>query len=125
MGCDIHVLLQTGFGEGWETREWLPDLIEDRSYATFGVLAGVRDTFVRPIAAPRGLPADLEGVERDSYGSVYVADKWLGDHSHSWLLVSEIALAELPEYTTIPHWLPRLLALGDPLRVRIVFGFDN
>lgn len=77
--------------------EWVTDTdaptFDDRSYRTFAVLAGVRngegfagcDTgdAVTPIAEPRGLPPELRDEPEDF-------DNWLGDHSHSWLLASEV-----------------------------------
>lgn len=62
---------------------------ESRDYETFARLAGVRNGHgVRPISEPRGLPADW-----NEYYPDFGDDSWrteLGDHSHSWLLASEI-----------------------------------
>jgi hypothetical protein len=88
MGCDIHIVAQkqneagqwgeiTGsFSEGPSPFDW-------RSYGLFGFLAGVRNySAVPPISEPRGLP--------DDYGQD-PEEPWLGDHSHSWLSVDELA----------------------------------
>ena len=87
MGTDIHGVFQRRANGGWV--EVPSQYKEDRHYQLFAVLAGVRNGYgfagvetgeeVQPISEPRGLPADfVEG------------EKWLGDHSHSWLLGTEI-----------------------------------
>lgn len=80
---------------------------DDRNYSLFGILADVRngfgfggcdtgDGFV-PISEPRGLPDDLspeiaENIRTDGGAAEYGDPQyfWMGDHSHSWLLLSEI-----------------------------------
>jgi len=55
---------------------------DDRNYAAFALLAGVRDygeNGDRRIADPRGLP---DGVDNE--------DDVFGDHSFSWVLLSEV-----------------------------------
>ena len=116
MGCDIHAIIQVKENDTWVTKE-APNL--GRNYVLFSVLANVRNGFgfagVRTydplpfIAEPRGLPDDLELVAQDdnidsddnslekdsveifhrSYSS-FCKYQWMGDHSHSWLLFSEI-----------------------------------
>jgi hypothetical protein len=55
----------------------------NRNYVVFAVLAGVRNRQnIKPISEPRGLPDDLSEEARRS------AER--GDHSHSWLLLSEV-----------------------------------
>jgi hypothetical protein len=80
MGCDIHMIVQRKTATGWET---IPefDCFDDRNYGVFGFLAGVRNySDVPPLSEPRGLPDDIQ--EGD--------DGWLGDHSFSWLVASEL-----------------------------------
>jgi len=75
---------------------------DDRSYKCFSILANVRngygaagvdtgDTFI-PISEPRGFPEDLgpdliKDIEQYEDGE---KGWWPGDHSFSWLLVSEL-----------------------------------
>jgi hypothetical protein len=103
MGCDIRILLQR-FDQGeWATvhTNWKEDLTKGdykdtydlksrpeawnpfgylwRDYTVFGFLAGVRhEAKFEPICEPRGWPDGFDSEVR------------LGDHSHSWLLLSEI-----------------------------------
>lgn len=80
MGCDIHTLVQVKHNNEWVTVG--VNVADDRSYLTFGALAGIRDRTVKPIAEPRGLPEDLNSFYKDS--------GMLGEHSFSWLTVDEI-----------------------------------
>jgi len=87
MGCDIHIVAQrredgqwrnvsAEFSEGPAPFDW-------RSYGLFGFLADVRNySAVPPIAEARGLPSDFKMDDEED---------WLGDHSHSWLSVQELA----------------------------------
>jgi len=104
MGTDIHSVVQVLLDGKWVTVVvGLCDRI--RSYRTFAVLAGVRNGFgfagirtgepVTPIAPPRGLPTDFEVVEGHDHPLPLDLQKrdesvWMGDHSHSHLLLSEI-----------------------------------
>jgi len=97
MGCDIHQIVEVFNGASWDLAPDAP-VIEWRSYDAFAILAGVRngagfagsdtgDGFV-PVSSPRGLPADLSSatlaiVQKDG-------DEWLGEHSFSWLLLTEL-----------------------------------
>ena len=107
MGCDIHSVAQVRKNNNWTTvaAEIAGD---NRNYNTFACLANVRngygfagsdtgDGFI-PIAQPRGLPRDFT-IEREYHPlpngveHPYDADErslWMGDHSHSWLLLSEL-----------------------------------
>lgn len=127
-GC--HWCRGTGLEIGYNTR----------SYLTFSHLAGVRNyEDVIPIDKPRGLPDDmselLQRVSRD-YLSTDECDaiteeygeSWLGDHSHSWLTLTELDAhnwGEAKHTHFVEVFLPALRELGDPMNVRIVFGFDS
>ena len=97
MGTDIHNTFQKKVED-----KWIDVALDDRyefgrSYLWFAVLAGVRNGFgfagvethtpLVPISEPRGYPADM-------YHEVDPCDEWqgvwMGDHSHSWLMLSEI-----------------------------------
>ena len=109
MGCDIHPYAEVRIGGQWKAaRIKLPN---DRNYWAFGKLANVRNgsgfagadmgDAVRPIDQPRGLPIDTaiadtgEVIEYDD--PAYV---WLGDHSHSWVLLSELLAIDLDAMVT-------------------------
>ena len=108
MGTDIHTIAQVEKNGEWETvAANMCD--EPRNYDSFAVLANVRNgsgfAGVKtgqgwvPISEPRGLP---DGVSYDEPCPVWYSsfdkdkedpqtEKWLGDHSHSWLMMSEIS----------------------------------
>lgn len=99
-------------------------IAEERRYRLFAVLAGVRDCYgegIVPIALPRGLPADT---------SLNPGVHDLGDHSMSWLTLSELlsydwAQTDFAEDFRL-KFIPALAKLADdPDKVRIVFGFDS
>jgi hypothetical protein len=85
----------------------------DRNYDAFAILADVRNGrgfagirtgagFI-PIAEPRGLPDDLsDGVRRllSEDRPEDDNDIWMGDHSHSWLLASELIAYDWTRMTT-------------------------
>ena len=89
MGTDIHTVVQVLRDGKWVTVA--KDVATDRDYSLFAILAGVRNGYgfagiptgdaVKPISEPRGLPDDFLMDEEEDY---------LGDHSHSWLLLSEM-----------------------------------
>lgn len=103
MGCDIHWIVQTRADNGspWVTsRDLDADCYDGRNYDLFAQLANVRngwgfagtntgEGFV-PICEPRGLPGDLALVDNH-----VDEDTWLGDHSHSWLTLSELLAYDL------------------------------
>lgn len=113
MGCDIHSIGQIKLGSNnWKTVKVSPGG-DDRNYDSFAVMADVRNGFGfagvktgegwEPISKPRGLPDDiLKLIDYDFHLKVasYVpkwspnseprTEAWLGDHSHSWLLLSEM-----------------------------------
>ena len=84
MGCDIHSHAEKRNGSQWKRLD--VEAFEDRNYALFGWLAGVRNySVVPPIAADRGFPADASNAAANDY------DGWSGDaHSASWVSVAEL-----------------------------------
>lgn len=120
MGTDVHGIWQAKKNGVWTD---IPSTWEqNRHYFLFAWLAGVRNGFgfagvkthspLKPIAEPRGLPADFEHEDREHKTTVDCIDprrqrwmsdedkaspaQWLGDHSHSWLMADEILAAPLP-----------------------------
>lgn len=89
MGTDIHCVAERRGPDGWEFVPLDFYCGEERNYALFAILAGVRRMtnagFV-PIAPPRGLPPDLspplQGMGDPSIGSC--------DHNHTWLTLREL-----------------------------------
>ena len=105
----------------------------DRNYSVFAILASVRngigfagvdtgDGFI-PIAEPRGLPPDLsfelrrhlkreeEGMEEDEKATADMNDDEfardyisLGDHSQTWLLLSEVLACDWNQTTKRRGW---------------------
>jgi hypothetical protein len=124
MGCDIHSIAQVRKNGNWETVAGRVN--EDpRSYDMFAVLADVRNgsgfAGVKTgegwpvISYPRGIPEDLTLNDEDALPCptwYYCFDEekkepqtsvWMGDHSHSWLLLSEMtafAKEKFPESYT-------------------------
>lgn len=103
MGTDIHGRLQKRYHAG--PYEDAGPIEGDRNYRVFAMLADVRNGYgvagvpthspIIPISQPRGLPADVGDVDYivtkewrgDELANV---EHWLGDHSYSWLTISEI-----------------------------------
>lgn len=114
MGTDVHAVFERKINHHeesskksqWEfiTSEW----DQDRHYNLFSWLADVRNGFgfagtktndyIKPIFMPRGLPEDLKNID---YNYIEYQGEWLGEHSHSWLLGSEIinAIKEISPIT--------------------------
>lgn len=94
MGTDIHTVFQRLLPDGQTWEDVPSEYDEPRQYALFAWLGNVRNGFgfagtkthtpITPLQDCRGLPADFTLVDGDH------GDKWLGDHSHGWLLGSEI-----------------------------------
>ena len=84
MGCDIHCYAERKNGKKYQKIKL--DVLGERSYGTFGFLAGVRNySDVAPIAERRGFPDDASSPVRGSY------EGWGSDaHSPSWLTVEEL-----------------------------------
>ncbi len=104
---------------------------ERRNYTLFGLLAGIRNYDIKPIAPPRGFPKDVSKSITEGYNS------WGSDaHSASWLTLAELMnaarshpdllddlVAELQEYFNRIFPNPAPLITANELR--IVFWFDN
>ena len=87
MGCDIFSRAEKRIGEKWQVISGLHPFSDARSYRVFGFLADVRNwAGVMPISQPRGLPQGVVAPVDEETPD----DEWLGEHSFSWLLVSEL-----------------------------------
>lgn len=82
MGCDIHPIVEIKIGGAWT---YYGEMGIGREYALFGRMAGVRDPTQKPIAAPRGVPADASALTK-LIVSIYGSD----GHTHSWLNADEL-----------------------------------
>lgn len=102
------------------------EIEHDRNYLVFAILAGVRNGFgfagvkthtpLIPIDGPRGLPDDYDvikdrdysefdsGVENPKVREIRYSDFEFGDHSQSWLTLTEIL--------AWPHWNDTLHRVG-------------
>lgn len=99
MGTDIHGVLQSRYRS---ERTWWTDcrIEDDRNYSLFAALADVRNgrgfagvpifVPITPISEPRGWPEDFDLKRASSLLFDGEDDHWLGDHSFSWLSVSEV-----------------------------------
>ena len=144
MGCDIHAIFQAKDGDKW--KDIATGFDEPRHYRLYGVLAGVRNGDIGPISEPRGLPHDfqMDGEYHDIADASFDApwttndgcdphlQKWMGDHSHSWLLGSEMlnwfAAADIDEKDreNLQYFFDFVADLvAKHSEVRFVFGFDN
>lgn len=101
MGCDIHIYAEKKINDKWEKIDI--EVPRDRNYWSFGIMANVRNGYgfagcelgdPLPYFEPRGLPEDTTIKDNDlDFGDKnYV---WLGDHSYSWLLISELMSVNL------------------------------
>src|SRR4051794_19620445 len=84
MGTDIHCVAERRVEGAWEPCPVEFYCGEERNYALFAILAGVRrmtNGGFEPIVPPRGLPPDMGGPGEDS-GSC--------DHNHTWLTLREL-----------------------------------
>lgn len=137
MGTDIHSVFQKRTPDGWE--DVLSAYQGERHYYLFAKLAGVRnnrdDT---PIAEPRGLPDDFKVDHGEHPISPEIATdfeqrwnddpvltRWMGDHSYSWLLGSEILNSGHEDEDT-KYFFDEVRRLHEEHgEVRFVFGFDS
>ena len=153
MGCDIHMqveyrtkidgTMQWCDGNLYEINEFhdiypdepkyqrIPLINERRNYSLFGLLAGVRDTDIKPITPPRGFSEYASKSITEEYNS------WGSDaHTASWLTLAELMnaarshpdllndlVAELQEYFN--RVFPNPAPLITQNELRIVFWFDN
>lgn len=110
MGCDIHPAIERKIDGVWTLVETGNPALGHRNYNVFAILANVRNgrgfagiktsEGFNPIAEPRGLPDDLSAplaaYNRDDAERAdddYESGKWnkyLGDHSFTWLTLREI-----------------------------------
>lgn len=107
MGTDIHIRAEKLTELGWEPIK--KELPRYRNYQAFAVLANVRNGFgfagmktgdaVLPIAEPRGLPTDTSIKENEDYDSPDYF--WFGDHSFSWIMLSELLAYNLEQEVKI------------------------
>ena len=141
MGCDIHMISQVKRDGIWITYD--ANIYDNRNYALFGILAGVRGKEFPTISEPKGLPDDLEADPEDRGYSYYIDGHWLGDHSTSYLSLTELerydwdqlsyelngeryTLKDESFYCGVMEYLRELSKkFGGPDNVRIVFGFDS
>ena len=123
MGCDIHLRVQHRAGVVWfYSEKQVPDKYREgqttherwydgRNYRLFAMLADVRngvgfagvDTGNRfnPIAEQRGLPEGIDayiGKTNDDY------EFWFGDHSFSWLTLTELLEYDWYQQTKCRGW---------------------
>lgn len=86
MGCDIHLHSEIKVKGKWEHYSVIK---VDRDYMLFGLMAGVRNIKVTPIAKPKGLPIDISVIADLDY------KRMEGDaHSMSYLNRFEISQLE-------------------------------
>lgn len=168
MGCDIHLVTQVQQADGsWQcvapdrpcfcvTTEMLTTAISGgqcpycrstgslgneilEGYWLFSVLGNVRNHRELPLVSePRGIPEGFALV--DETVSIEGREVWLGKHSYSWLLLSELEAYDWAglrdgknglefdpcECDFYQGFMPALARLSESSeRVRIVFGFDN
>lgn len=138
MGCDIHATLEY---DRWklkrpkDSHDWFAfakGIDIDRGYYFFGILAGVRDDDINPIAPPRGTPDDAsyeftqeyEGWDTDAHTPSWVTFKELRDWKHKSGGVEFDPEKDMKEQDF--YRVMEMLAekYGDD-NVRLVFFFDN
>jgi hypothetical protein len=124
MGRDIHAIVEsTEAGiDGFLHRA---DLVLDRHYRIFGLMAGARTQGA--LFEPRGFPSDADDK------TCIIFEEWGGQaHTPSWLGTDEFAAVLDAFAQNYPTWvippiytatLAFMRALGDS--ARIVFWFDN
>lgn len=146
MGCDIHMYCEYKHKHGQEKPKWVSadhyrvnphygvyedesqweviHLYDDRWYRLFGILAGVRDYEVKPIAEQRGIPSDCckeIKKECDDYGC--------DGHSHSYLTLKEL-MDNRSKYIGKEDGYDVLGVIIDPLIQRTkevfhIYGYQN
>ena len=80
MSCDINIAAEVRRNGTWSKLE--VELPESTNYITFAILADVRNRYDVPcISPPRGIPDDLASEHEDTE---------FGEHSQSWLYLSEL-----------------------------------
>ena len=84
MGCDIHTVVEIKKENTWVGLEECPKEFDERNYALFAFLAGVRNRFNTKGFEPKGFPDDMSEKSRQ---------KFLDDcdlHSKSYLTLKEL-----------------------------------
>lgn len=114
MGCDIHIFIEfrkKGDMDQW--RSFGKEVDGDRNYRMFALMAGVRGD-ATPIAAQRGMPADVGWTAKDA-NELYIHD---GDEKANNYVTSEVAAKYVasrssiyindsqgnPRWVTHPDW---------------------
>lgn len=155
MGCDINGVLQK---REPNTNEWttfapIERFFDGRNYLLFGILAGVRDSYVEIISDNRGLPEgfELDGTDfhhhklwPEYYSDIVdeTDDTWMGDHNYGWVEFREFLdynwKQEIRRYDGEPTSLGIIFSClhrdvyeicveekAQPEDIRMVFGFDS
>ena len=125
MGCDIHAVIQRKDSEGsWITQreknpefgkyDWEPEFGStvsiSRDYDLFAILANVRNGYgfagcdtgdgFEPMTCDRGLPKGVVLDNENCFDGI-----WLGDHSYSWVTLSEIDAYDWDRVTKRRGWI--------------------
>jgi hypothetical protein len=129
VGTDIHLAVQRRNGDRWERveRQWpnpefgkyddepefqRDTLYRERNYILFAVLVGgsiLDDGFrgtilhdeLRAIAPGRGLPPEFAAeIEHECHDGL-----WMGSHSFTWMLLSEVEAYDWDQEITRTGWL--------------------
>ncbi|TQF01217.1 hypothetical protein E6W39_01890 [Kitasatospora acidiphila] len=103
MGTDIYGAIEVRHPcadqDWWEWPAWqrlmdLSPLYDDRDYSAFAVLFGVRNSAgYSPVAAGRGLPADVSAELREEFERVQGIDSAV--HGATWVSCAELDRADL------------------------------
>lgn len=102
MGCDIHTTLADvrrpgGNLNGWQV-ELAANVLRERNYRLFALLAGERMGEPVEFIPPRGFPSWWEGSSLQSNERGAGA----GEHTPSWLTIAELR-AVAKRYQPYPH----------------------
>jgi len=146
MGCDIHMHIEyrpLWVQENKNKREpdlewfcWAEDVDGCGDYDMFGIIAGVRNSFIKPLVLPRGIPKNLGYQVKDRIERI-----GSDGHTHTWLTPKEFTIicalrqltddALIENYNICKEW----LALRDVLNtlakhygekhVRLIVYFDS
>lgn len=151
MGCDIHISVEEKHKDKWidanlyyydeccgELSLHLADPYKGRYYLLFGILAGVRNSDIKNIIPPSGLPSDACEKTIENF-----RDWGCNAHTPSWLTLSE--LEDIKKYfqefgdevsmLAVDEFISNIMnylkvrfyehELKDFNNYRIVFWFDN
>lgn len=93
MGCDIHGALQIRYSANSSYRS-VQAIPRNRNYTLFAALADVRNyDSIKPLAPDRGVPADITYDSDDAFdeeGNRKPGRLDLGDHSMTWMTLTEV-----------------------------------